>query len=438
MPKMERVLSATDAAALGIGIVVGTGIFAVPGPIARDLGAPLPILAAWLAGGAIALAGALTYAEIGTMFPRQGGSFVYVLEAFGPWAAFFKGWGSFLVGYPASSAAIATILGVYATRMLGLGDGFVTPIAIAACVVVWILNLRGTRFSARTQTALTAAKVAALALLAAAAIAVGLLGHAGSSASPAHVGTALPGVAAFATAMVGILWTFDGWQNLTVPSGEVERPERSLVHALVATIAIVTVVYLLMNVAYLVALPFAELAGAPAPASLVAERALGPAGGRVVAALVVLSAFGALFGIAMAAARYFYALGASGLFFAAAASIDPRTQAPRWGSTALLVTSIVYVLTGTFEEIMGFYVSLSLLYNVLTVIAVYRLRHLHPDLPRPFRVPGYPVVPAFFIVAALVVAGFEMAHSPGRSIVGFAILLVSWPAYRLWKQRVRS
>jgi amino acid transporter len=375
------------------------------------------------------------------MYPRQGGGFVFVLEAFGPWAAFFKGWGSFLVGYPASSAAIATILGVYAVRALGLGERLVVPIALAACALVWVLNLRGTRFSARTQTTITAAKVAALALLAGAGIAVGLAAGTGGAAgadAAARAGSALPGIGAFAAAMIGVLWTFDGWQNLCVAAGEVERPEKSLVRALVATIAIVTAIYLAMNVAYLVALPFGELAGAPAPAALVAERALGSAGARVVAALVVLSAFGALFGIAMAAARYFYALGASGLFFASAAAIDPRTQAPRWGSTALFVTSAAYVLTGTFEEIMGFYVSISLLYNVLTVLAVYRLRRIRPDLPRPFRVPGYPVVPALFVVAALVVAGFEIAHSKGRSIAGLAVLLLSWPAYRLWKRRAPS
>lgn len=439
--KIARVLRPIDAAALAVGIVIGTGIFAVPGGIARELGSPGLILLAWLLGGIVALAGALTLAEVATMYPRQGGGFVYVLEAFGPWAAFFKGWGSFLVGFPASSAAIATILGVYIVRGTGVSEAFVKPIALAACVLVWALNLRGTRFSGRLQTTITAAKIVALASIAGLAFAYGggaferLFDSGGTEGAGSVVTSAGPGFAAFALAMVGVLWTYDGWQNLAVVAGEVQRPERTIAPALLGSIAIVTAAYLLVNVGYLVALPFADLQASDAPAALVAERALGPVGGRVVAALVALSAFGALFGIALSASRYFYALGESGLFFASAAAVDPKTQAPRWGQTALLALSALYVVTGSFEQIMAYYVATSLVYNMLSVAAVYRLRRTRPDVPRPFRVPGYPFTPAVMLAAGLWITVSEVVRAPARGFAGIALLLASWPAYRLWRAR---
>lgn len=429
--KIERVLSARQAAALGIGIVIGTGIFAVPGFVAQTLQSPGPILLAWAIGGLIALAGALTHAEIAGMFPRQGGGFIFVLEAFGPWAAFFKGWGAFLIGYPASSAAIATVCGVYLARLFGVADSWVKPFALAACVIVWLLNLRGTRFSGSFQSAITCSKVAALALLAIVAFFAGEGSFSRLFAAP----QAMPGIGAFALAMIGILWTFDGWQNLTVVSGEVGMPEKSLTRSLLLTIALVTAIYLVMNVCYLTVLPIEELRGADAPATLVAERAFGAGGGKVVSALVVLSSFGALFGIAMAAPRYFYALGESGLFFRQAAAIDPVTQAPRWGSTAILATTAICILTGTFEQIISYYICISIIYNILTVAAVYRLRSKRPDAPRPFRIPGYPVTPAVFILASLGIAASEVARAPARSAIALGVLVAALPAYHLWRRR---
>lgn len=432
MQKIRRVLSPLDAASLGIGIVVGTGIFAVPGSVARELGNPGAILLAWLLGGVFACAGALTYAELATMFPRQGGGFRFVLEAFGPFAAFFKGWGSFLVGYPASSAGIATLCGIYFVQLAGITDAWVKPVAAAACTFAWLFNLRGTRFSARAQTVMTLAKVTAIAALAVAGVALSG-GDASRLFATTPSSTTWPGLAAFAAAFVGILWTFDGWQNLAVVAGEMERPEKSITSALVMTIALVTGLYLTMNVAYLVALPLEDLAASTAPATLVVQRIAGENGSRLLAALVVLSSFGALFGVAIAGSRYFFALGESGLFFRGAAAVDPETQAPRWGATALLLTSLFYIATGSFEEIIAGYVVVSLVYNMLSMAAVFRLRATRPELPRPFRVPGYPAVPALAIAAGLFITGSEVLRSPARSLLGFALLFAAWPAYLAWR-----
>jgi APA family basic amino acid/polyamine antiporter len=432
------VVSARDAAALAVGIVVGTGIFAVPGFVARELGGPGPVLLAWVLGGAITLAAALTYAELAAMFPRQGGSFVYVREAFGPFAAFLLGWGPFLVAFPASAAGIATILGIYGAEALGIGPGAIRPLAFAGLLLVWGLNRAGTRFSVSLQSVLTATKIGALGILALLALFAGpgrwerLLAGVGAAGEAGGVGW--PGPAAFATALVGIFWTFDGWANLVILGGEIGDPRRTIVRALLLGVGTVTGVYLLLNVAYLVLLPFDELAGSASAASAAAEVGLGPAGRRILAGLVVLSSFGALFGIAIAAPRYFWAMGRSGLFFAWAGRIDERTSAPRAGGTALLVLSAAYVATGTFEQIMAYYVAMTALYTVLTPAAVFRLRRTRPDAERPFRVPGYPVTPAIAIAAALWVTGYAMLRDPIRAAVGVALMAAAWPSWHLWRR----
>jgi amino acid transporter len=417
-----------------VGIIVGTGIFAVPGFVAHELGAPAPILFVWILGGAIALAGAVTYAELASMFPQQGGSFLYVLHAFGPFAAFFKGWGSFLVGNPASSAAIATILGIYFVDAVGWGESAIRPVAVGAATVVWGLNLRGTRFSGSLATALTMTKVGALGIVVILALAVGP-GHWGRLTD--GWGGAWPGPAAFAAALVGVIWTYDGWPNLTVVGGEIGDPRRRMAQALIASIAVVTALYVLMNVGYLVLLPMQELAGNEAPAASSAREILGDSGARVLSLLVVLSAFGSLFGISIAAPRFFYAMGKSGLFFDAFARVSADTAAPRFGTTWLWLLTVAYIVTGGFRQIIGYYVAISLIYNMLSVAAVYRLRHKLPDRERSFRVPGYPVVPAVFILAAAWVTGTELVDRPGRIGVGLLLLGLSVPAYLLWKRKRR-
>jgi APA family basic amino acid/polyamine antiporter len=433
-------VSPRDAAALAIGIVVGTGIFAVPGYVARELGGPGPILLAWLLGGGITLAAALTYAELAAMFPRQGGSFVYVREAFGPFAAFLMGWGPFLVAFPASAAGVATVMGIYFTEAVGISEAAVRPVAFAGLVLVWGLNRRGTRFSVGVQSGLTLAKVGALAILAVLALAAGsgrwerLL----AGVHPAAGGPEWPAIGAFAAAFIGIFWTFDGWANLVVLGGEIGDPRRSIVRALILGVAIVTGVYLLLNVAYLVLLPLEDLMATDSAASAAAETVLGAPGRRLIAWLVVITSFGALFGIAISGPRYFWAMGRSGLFFAWAGRLDGETAAPRAGGTALLVLSAVYVATGSFEQIMSYYIAMTALFTVLTPAAVYRLRRARPDAERPFRVPGYPVTPAIAIAAGLWVTGHALLADPVRSGVGIAVMAAALPAWRLWRRTHRD
>jgi APA family basic amino acid/polyamine antiporter len=429
---LPRVLSGMDAGLLAIGLVIGTGIFVVPGGVAQKLGSPGPILLAWILGGLISLAGALTFAELASMLPRQGGAFVYVFEAFGPFAAFFKGWGSFLIGYPAAAAAIATVFGIYAEPALGLPEGSGKVAAFLAVTLVWWLNLRGTKFSGRFQAVLTAVKILALA-------AVAVLAMSAGSASWARLfeggDRAWPPASAFALALVGVLWTYDGWANATVVGGEVVNPQRSLVRGLLGTITLITALYLAVNVGFLVLLPVTELAGTDHAATLAAEAILGSVGGRIIACLILLSSFGALFANAVAAPRFFFAMAREGLFFQAAGRVHGATAAPRWGQAALYLLTTVYLFTGSFQQIVEYYAAVALIYGVLAVLAVYVLRRKHPDWERPFRVPGYPVTPAVFVLGALWVVVSVVHESPGRSAVGLLVLLASAPAYLYWKRR---
>lgn len=428
-PELPRVLSGLDAAMLASGIVVGTGIFAVPGFVARSVGAPGPVLLAWVVGGIVALAGALTYAELASRFPAQGGAYVYVRQAFGPLAAFFLGWGPLLVGFPASCAVIASILGTHFAVATGLGEGAARPAAVGAVVLVWLLNLRGTRFSATLQTTVTLVKLVALVVFGTLALTSGHARWERLFEGP----STWPGLAGFAAALVGVFWTFDGWGNLTVVAGEVAGAGRSITRALLATIAIVTGIYLLLNVAYLVLLPFETLAGSDSAASSAAEVVLGPVGGRLFAAFVTFSALGALFGIAIAGPRYAWALAQDGLFFRFMGRVDPATSAPRAGATALLLTTLVYLGTGSFGDILGFFVAIHGIYIVLSLAAVYPLRR-RDAAGSTFRVPGYPVVPALAITAMLGVTISEVVRAPVRTGIGIGVLLLALPAYALWRR----
>jgi APA family basic amino acid/polyamine antiporter len=234
---------------------------------------------------------------------------------------------------------------------------------------------------------------------------------------------------------VPILWTYDGWQNLAVVAGEVSGKGRGVARALLVSIVAVAALYLLVNVALLVLLPFEALSGSERPAAEAAEAVLGAPGRTLLEALIVLSTFGALFGIGVAGPRFLYAMAERGLFFRAAARLAPGTAAPRWGANALFLATAFYLLTGTFGEIMSYYVAVTLLYNALAVVAVLRLRARFPDRERPFRTPGYPWTPLLFAAAALGVAAHEVAASPGRCGAGILLLVAAAPVYRLWRRR---
>ena len=292
-----------------------------------------------------------------------------------------------------------------------------------------VLNLRGTRFSGGFQTAVTLLKIGALGVVATLAVVLGA-GNVGRLAG----GTAWPGWAPLGAAMVGVLWTYDGWGNLTVVAGELTNPRRGLTRALVGTAVAVSALYLLVNAGILLLLPMEQLRASDAPAAAAVEATVGGVGARVLAGFVVVSAFGTLFGISMAGPRYFWAMADAGLFFRSAGRLGPG-GAPRWGSIALAAVALTYLATGTFGDVLGYYVAVSGVYAALALAAVYPLRKRSAVGTDVFRVPGYPITPAIAILALLGVTLSEILRAPLRTGIGLALLLAAAPAYRLWRNR---
>ena len=315
-----RVAGTAGLAALAIGIVIGSGIFKVPGTVFEAAGEnPSIALGFWVVGGLIALTGALTTAELAAMFPRQGGTFVYVNEAFGAFWAFAVGWCSCLVGFPASCAAIARVFGEYATVALGR-EGHATTFGFVLLCVCALFNLRGSRFSFGLQTVLTGVKVVLVAVFA------GALLTATPQAVVAEPASSAPWVFGFgvmAAGLIPVIWTFDGWQNLVVVAGEATAPERTLIRGLVGTIALVSVLYLVINIGLFRALAPDVLSGHPIPAAAAADAAFGDVGARLISGLVALTTGTAVFGIFVAGPRFIYAMGQAGFFFQATARLDP-------------------------------------------------------------------------------------------------------------------
>ncbi|MDP6932660.1 MAG: amino acid permease [Myxococcota bacterium] len=431
-PGLERVLGTWDLAALAVGCVIGTGIFVVPGMVVGAIHSPWVILLAWVLVGLLSSGEALLIAELATLLPHQGGDFVYLNAAFGPFLAFFRGWVAFLVGYPCSAAAIAMVFSVHLRDALGLPEDSVGALASAALVITTAGTLRGTRSAFRVQGILTGLKIALVALL-------GIFAVVASQADWSRLGSpseaAWPGFSALAAGMIPVYWTYAGWQNLGVVAGETRDPSRTVVRGLAVSLAIVIGLYLLLNVGFLVTLPLDVLRDSDSPATAVATVALGEAAGRAVAGLVALCSFGGLFAIAVSAPRLFYAMAREGLFFEAAGRLDERGNAPRWGSAALLAVSLFYLWTGTFGEIVSSFVAVSQIWALGTILSVLVLRLRRPGAPRPFRAPGIWIVAPCMALISLWVLVEIFRFDPVRNVVGLVVLAASLPVYRLWQYR---
>lgn len=446
---LVRGLSTLDGALLTIGSVVGTGIFLTTSDMARVLPHPGLILLVWLAGGLLTLAGALTYGELGTMFPRAGGLYHFVKEAYGPLWGFLYGWTAFLVIMSGGIAAIGVAFGEYLGSFLPffspgnvlgsmplggwtwtLSGGQVA--AVGAIVVLTAVNHLGLKEGAWVQNVLTVLKIGAILGLGA----LGLLVPA--QAAPrllAPVG-GVPGglLAAFGVAMIAALWTYDGWYGLTCSAGEMRNPGRSLPLGLILGTLVVTVMYLLLNLAYLRALPVSAMAGAPRVAEAAAAALFGPAGARIVSLVVLVSAFGCLSATILYSSRIYLPMAEDGLFFRSLARVHPRYRTPVASLWAQSGWSALLALSGTYSQLYTYVIFASVVFHAMTAAAVFILRRRRPDHPRPYRAWGYPVVPALFILACLLLIGNTLKESPVESLWGLGFVALGLPAYALFRR----
>jgi APA family basic amino acid/polyamine antiporter len=456
---LERRLGPIDAAAIVIANVIGVGIFITPGYIASQVPRPAWIIGVWLAGGLLAFAGAVAYAELAALRPRSGGEYVYLREGFGSLAAFLTGWTSLVAGFAGAIAAAALNVGSYLGRFApAAGDP--TPIAVlplgplslvlsrqslvalAAIIGLAFIHLRGLGPGRLVQDTLAGLKVGALTLF----VAIGLsFGH-GTAAhvtSPAAAAAGSIGLNGIAVAMLLVMFTYSGWNAASYVAEEIRNPGRNVPLALAAGTVVVVLLYLGLNFLYLYALPvqhIVALAAKDAPiANAAADQLLGPAAASLIGGLAVLILLSSLSAMTVAGPRVYYAMARDGVFFRGLANVHPRFHTPwiaiivqtAWSGLLVLLNWTAPGTPTGFRNLdlpsyTGFAV---LLFSGFAVSTVFVLRWRYPNEPRPFRAWGYPIAPAIFTIASLVITVFAIAGRQRESLVGLFLMLAGVPFY---------
>jgi APA family basic amino acid/polyamine antiporter len=422
---LRRELGLFSAALLVVGGIIGSGIFFTPAETARALPTAGLVFLVWTVGGVVALAGALTYAELGAMMPDAGGAYVYIREAFGRLPAFLYGWMALLSIGTGALAAVALGFAGYAARFVDLAPlGGETMVAAATIAVLTFTNYLGIKPGAIVQNVFTVAKIVALA-----ALILGGLAMWATLGAPLPVPAAPPPraslAAGLATAFVAVLFTIGGWQQMNMVAGEIREPSRTIPRALTLGIAIVIACYLGANAVYLRALGRDGLAASTAVAADTATRLVGPTGGTFITVAAMLSILGFVNVVILATPRIFFAMARDGVFFQAAARVHPRFGSPHvsvliMGGWAI---ALLMIARGRIGDLLSGVVFADWIFFGLGAASVFALRRSRPDAPRPYRAWGYPVVPGFFVVAAVFGVVSAYVASPGTSLLGTGILM---------------
>ncbi|MBX6366203.1 MAG: amino acid permease [Gemmatimonadetes bacterium] len=429
--RLPRRLGTWSAAAVVVGMIIGSGIFRVPATVAAEVGADGAMLALWVLGGAIAGSGSLAVAELATMFPRAGGIFVYLRETYGPLPAFLFGWTDFLIVRPGTSAAVALIFTAYLGHFVPLGPGAQRLIGAGLILLFAAANYRSLDWAARLQNASSAAKLAALLGLAVAILALGEPSG-GAFAGPLAFRPATWG--GLGVALVAVMWAYDGWADVAAMAGEVRDPGRSLPRAVVLGMGGVIAAYLAANVAYLYVLPVAAMGGSELVAADAATRALGSVGGALISALVMLATVGTLNANVMTAPRFVWAMAEEDLFFRRLAAVHPRYRTPHVAIVVSTALALVYISSQTFEQLTNAIVLGEWPFYAMAVAAVAILRRRRPDHPRPYRSPASPWLPGMFVAGSLVLLGNSLLETPTLTLASFGGILSGLPVYAVWRR----
>jgi len=468
--EFKRSLSLLDATMLVVGSMIGSGIFIVSADIARQMNSPGGLIAVWVATLLITVAGALSYGELAAAMPRAGGQYVFLREGLGHLPGFLYGWTLFLVIQTGTIAAVAVafarFLGVFLPAVndrlflpmgklpmpggsieLGLSTQRVVGIVIIALLTY--VNMRGLREAKWIQNLFTTAKTAALLGLVLLGLTIGRNPEAissnfshfwadlpsGSTPTP-FLHLAFPALAlAFGAAMVGSLFSADAWNNVTFAAAEVNRPQRNLPIALALGTGGVTLLYVLANFAYLSVLKLSEIQNAPQDrvGTLALEHMFGPVGKFLMAGAILISTFGCINGLILAGARVYYAMARDGVFFARAGHISAKTHVPVWALGVQGIWTALLTLTGSYGQLLNYVIFAALVFYVLTTVALFRLRSTRPEMERPYKAFGYPLVPALYLVAALAIAIILLFSNSVYSFAGLAIVLLGIPVYYVWR-----
>jgi APA family basic amino acid/polyamine antiporter len=433
--ELARSLRLVDLVLVVVGTVIGSGIWLVPGAVLKaSAGDPGVALVVWLVGGGLSLLGALTFAELGGMLPEAGGSYVYVREAFGKFPAFLLGWTLFLAIGTGSIATLAVAFGNYTAELVPLGPAGRKAVALAMIVAVTAVNVRGTRAAADVQNWSTAIKVTAILLLAAAGIS---LGHGFTETAPRAFSTPLSGslISGAGIALLGVLWAYEGWQNVTYSAGEALDPRHTFARGIVLGTVALVLIYVTANLGYLAALGPDAVARSDRVAADAVHVLAGPATAKIITLAILVSMLSAANGVTLTDTRCYFAMARDRVFFQKLAEVHPRFGTPAFAVLASAAWAMLLTLTGTFEQLFTYVVFASWLFAALAAASVFVLRWRRPGAPRPFRVPGYPLTPALFIAAAGAIVVNTFVARPVQAVAGIGIVLLGTPAYLVWRAR---
>jgi APA family basic amino acid/polyamine antiporter len=412
-----------------VGEVIAVGIFLTPAEMARALGSPLRVLVVWLAVGGAALCGALCYGELSARYPEAGGGYVYLREAWGPGVAFLYGWKSLLVMDPGITAALAAGLAQYVSALVPLSGASVKAVAVGAIVLIGLVHALGVRLGAGLLRGLTVLKLVLLAAIVGwgFASARGDLSHFVPFAQPRPGSPPL--LAGLAAGVVAAFFSFGGFWDAAKLAGEVKDPKRTLPRALALGVATVTLVYVATSAVFIYLVPIEDASSGAAFAAQVGEVLMGTAGARALSAVVVIAVLGSLAAVMLAAPRVYYAMARDGVFLRSVAAVHPRFGTPYRAIAVQVLLASVLALLGTFEDIVAYFVFITVVFVALTVAGLYRL-------PRPqgdsYRVPGYPATPVGFLALLAVLLVLLAAGRPRQAALGAAVVALGIPVYRLF------
>ena len=447
-------LGLMDSTTLVVGSMIGSGIFIVSADIARQVNSPGLLIMTWLVTGALTLIAALSYGELAAAMPQAGGQYVYLRESFGPLSGFLYGWTLFLVIQTGTIAAVAVAFAKFAgifvpwisaqNHLIGSGRvGLTTQqlVAIAIVLLLSVVNMRGIRTGAMVQNVFTFAKAGALLGLVAIGFLLGRNPEALSRNFSGHfwgdAGWTVHVVRLVGVALVGSLFSADAWNNVTFTAGEVRNPRRNLPLSLGLGVAIVMTLYIAANFVYVNVLPLEAIqhASEDRVATAVASHILGPMAVEVMAAAIMISTFGCVNGLVLAGARVYYAMALDGLFFRKAAVLERRHHAPVFALGIQCLWAMVLTLSGSYSDLLDYVIFAVLLFYILTIAGIFVLRRTRPEMERPYKAFGYPILPAVYIASAGLIEILLLAYKPNYTWPGLMIVLLGVPVYFLWRSK---
>lgn len=435
-PQLVRALGLWETSSIAVGIMIGTAIFIVPAEITRQVGSPGAALAVWVVGGLLSLFGALSFAEMAAMLPSSGGQYVFLREAYGPLVSFLCGWSFFLAAQGGGISVLAVGFAQYVGDFVALSPWEAKGAAAASIALFTAINYRGVREGGLTQSVLTGLKVGVIVVIIILGYVLARGAPVGVRALPVASGTGF--AASFGVALVGVLWAYEGWNTCTFAAGEVKRPERTLPLALIFGTLGVIVIYLGLNLVYYRVLTLPEVAQSPRVAADAAVRIFGRTGAYLVSIVIIISTLGSINGSVLAAPRVYYAMARDGLFFRWCAAVHPRYRTPH---LALLLQggwAILLVAMGTYEELFTYVVFAAWVFYALAGLAVITLRRKRPELPRPYRVFGYPWVPIAFVLTSTWFLVNTLMEKPVEAGLGVLMVALGIPVFFFWKRRLQK